>query len=607
MTVFSTKKIHWRKLDNAAKIFPAVSNRRDTRVFRFYCECVDTVEGMALQQALDKTITVYPLFQTVLRKGLFWFYMEKSTLSPQVKEECEPPCLNLYHRDQKNLLFQVTYYKNRINFEVFHALTDGTGAIQFLKELVKNYLILRYPKANLPDILLTEPDLTTQDHETDSFFKYYNRHPNKKGEKKHRSYQLTGAKTEYGDLSITEGVVSCKALLKKAKEYGVSLTVLLTSVLMWAIYEEMTLHRKKKPVVLMIPVNLRNYFTSSSMLNFWGWIEPAYHFDTKEASFEAIIAHVQEYFKRELTKEGLEQRVSQYMKLERNPILRLFPLEFKNLAMQLAVQLAKIEVTAVFSNLGVVKLPEEYTAYIQRFGVFTSTPKVELSTCSFQDDLVLSFASGFQNQNIERNFFRFLKKLGIEADMLTEQFPEKKKPVYEGLKFFQWFSFTCIAAACICVMVNIMFTPKSHWSVFVIGGALSMWGTLAVGFFKRHNLLKNALWQMLVLPLVCVIWDIFTGWHVWSVDYVLPGIYLTIQTSVIIITKLQKLPVEEYMIYHIMAGLLGLIPGVLALFHIPRFNLFCILCSGISFLWLTALLIFKRKELFSELYKKLHF
>lgn len=605
--MISGKKIHWRKLDNAAKIFPAVSNRKDTRVFRFYCECTDPVDGAALQEALYKTLDKYPLFQTVLRKGLFWYYMEKSSLMPQVREEYEPPCLNLYHRDKKNLLFQVTFYKNRINFEVFHALTDGTGAIQFLKELVKHYLILRYPEAALPDISLTEPDLTTHDQETDSFSKYYNRHPDKEGEKKKRSYQLTGARTGYGDMNITEGVVSCQVILKKAKEYGVSLTVLLTSVLMWAIYEEMTLRRKKKPVVLMIPVNLRNYFPSFSMLNFWGWIEPDFSFADRDCTFEDVIAHVQDYFKRELTKEGLEQRVSQYMKLERNPLLRLFPLEFKNLGMQLAVQLAKPEVTAVFSNLGVVKLPEEYAPYLKRFGVFTSTQKVELSTCSYQDDLVISFASGFQNQNIERNFFRLLKKLGIESTLLTGQFPEKKKPVYEGLKFFQWFSFACIAAACICVMVNIIFTPHIRWSAFVIGGAFSMWVALALGFFKRHNLLKNGIWQMLILPLVCVAWDLCTGWHAWSVDYVMPCIIFTVQISILIITKLQKLSVEDYMIYHILAGLIGLIPGILVLLGVTHFYLFCVLCSGISFLWLMALLIFRGKDLFTELYKKLHF
>lgn len=605
--MFGSKKIHWRKLDNAAKIFPAVSNRKDTRVFRFYCECTEPVEGGALQGALDKTLEKYPLFQTVLRKGLFWFYMEKSSLRSMVREENEPPCMNLYHRDKKTLLFQVTYFKNRINFEVFHALTDGTGAIQFLKELVKNYLLLRYPNAALPDISLTEQDLTVQDQETDSFSKYYNRHPEKKGEKKHRSYQLSGAKTSYGDMSITEAVVSCDSLLKKAKEYGVSLTVYLTCVLMWAIYEEMPVNKKRKTVVLMVPVNLRNFFPSFSMLNFWGWIEPFYRFSGKELTFEDVISHVKNYFKEELTKEGLEQRVSQYMKLERNPVLRFFPLEFKNLAMQLAVQLAKSEVTAVYSNLGAVKLPPEYAPFLRHFGVFTSTPKLELCTCSFQNDLVISITSGFQNQNIERNFFRILKDSGIDYTLCSEQFPKQDKPAYEGLKFFQWFSFSCITAACICIMINVIFTPHSHWSLFVIGGALSMWAALALGFFKRHNLLKNGIWQMLLLPLVCIVWDIGTGWHTWSVDYVMPCIFMTVQASILIITKLQKLPVEEYMIYHLMAGILGLIPGILVLFHIPVFSPLCILCSGISFLWLIAMLIFQKKDVFTELYKKLHF
>ena len=188
--MFSLKRDHWRKLDNAAKIFPATSNHRDTRVFRFYFECKDPIDGHALQQALDLNMEKYPLFLSVLRKGVFWFYMEKSDLKPLVKEESELPCLNLYLRDQKTLLFEVTYYKNRINFEVFHALTDGTGAGHFLKELVKNYLLFRYPDANLPDISLTEPDLTVQDQESDSFTKYY-KHDRKNTYLKTKSYQLS--------------------------------------------------------------------------------------------------------------------------------------------------------------------------------------------------------------------------------------------------------------------------------------------------------------------------------------------------------------------------------------------------------------------------------
>ena len=77
-----------------------------------------------------------------MRKGLFWHYLEKSNLKPVVTEEFKEPCSNLYVRDKKSLLFEVTYYKRRINFEVFHVLTDGTGATCFLKEIVKHYIVL---------------------------------------------------------------------------------------------------------------------------------------------------------------------------------------------------------------------------------------------------------------------------------------------------------------------------------------------------------------------------------------------------------------------------------------------------------------------------------
>lgn len=67
----------WRKLDNAALAFPLVTGKNDSRVFRFYCQLKEEVDPDILQKALDQTMEKYPLFQAVLRKGLFWFYLER--------------------------------------------------------------------------------------------------------------------------------------------------------------------------------------------------------------------------------------------------------------------------------------------------------------------------------------------------------------------------------------------------------------------------------------------------------------------------------------------------------------------------------------------------
>ena len=111
----------WRKLDNAALAFPPSTDKNDTRVFRMYCELTEEISPRILQDALDRTMEKYPLFQVVLRKGLFWFYLERRDIRAVAKEEKKPPCSRLYIPDKKSLLFEVSYYENRINFEVYHA------------------------------------------------------------------------------------------------------------------------------------------------------------------------------------------------------------------------------------------------------------------------------------------------------------------------------------------------------------------------------------------------------------------------------------------------------------------------------------------------------
>ncbi len=168
------KKIaSWSKLDNAAKIFPSTSNKRDTKVFRFACELYDQIDPTVLQQSLDQTIVDFPVYNSILKKGLFWYYFEASTIKPIVKEEEKPPCSPLYIHNKKNLLFEVTYYNKRINLEVYHALSDGTGALQFLRSLVYHYITKLHPEKFENKSSLIDYDASDTQKMDDSFKKYY--------------------------------------------------------------------------------------------------------------------------------------------------------------------------------------------------------------------------------------------------------------------------------------------------------------------------------------------------------------------------------------------------------------------------------------------------
>lgn len=594
----------WRKLDNAALAFPLVTGKNDTRVFRFYCQLKETVDGEVLQQALDQTMEKYPLFQAVLRKGLFWFYLERRDIHATVKQEKRPPCSSLYIPDKKSLLFQVSYHNNRMNFEVFHGLTDGTGAMNFLEELVQNYLILAHPETELPRVE-HEEEITPGDQEEDSFSQYYSSEIPRNKEKKPAAVKLKGEKLVHSDMDITEVILNVKETLAKARSYGVSITILLTAMLLCSIQEEIPRNRQKKPVTLMIPVNLRNYFPSQSMGNFFGWIEVGYVFE-EDTSFEEVLASVKQQFQKQLQKDKIAMNMNGYVRIEKNPFVRAVPLEIKKFFLMAGANLGSRSITAVYSNIGIIRLPEEYKEYIERFGIFASTDSLQLCSCSYGNQLVLGFTSKIPDDSIQRNFMKMLKKEEISYKEEKNEFPgcgeiQQK----EDRKVMQIFSFLCIVVAVVCGMLNYLTLETLNWFWFAAAGCFCGWLVVFVAYAKRRNILKNETWQLLIITVLCILWDHFTGWRGWSLDFVFPFGSLAVLGSVPVIARVNHLESEEYLYYFMQAAMIGCVPLILLWTDLVHYKIPSVVCVGISFLVLAGLFIFQKKNMTREFHKKL--
>ena len=594
----------WRKLDNAALAFPLVTGKNDTRVFRFYCQLKETVDGEVLQQALDQTMEKYPLFQAVLRKGLFWFYLERRDIHATVKQEKRPPCSSLYIPDKKSLLFQVSYHNNRINFEVFHGLTDGTGAMNFLEELVQNYLILAHPETELPRVE-HEEEITPGDQEEDSFSQYYSSEIPRNKEKKPAAVKLKGEKLVHSDMDITEVILNVKETLAKARSYGVSITILLTAMLLCSIQEEIPRNRQKKPVTLMIPVNLRNYFPSQSMGNFFGWIEVGYVFE-EDTSFEKVLFSVKHQFQEQLQKDKIAMNMNGYVRIEKNPFVRAVPLEIKKFFLMAGANLGSRSITAVYSNIGIIRLPEEYKEYIERFGIFASTDSLQLCSCSYGEQLVLGFTSKIPDDSIQRNFMKMLKKEEISYKEEKNEFPgcgeiQQK----EDRKVMQTFSFLCIVVAVVCGMLNYLTLETLNWFWFAAAGCFCGWLVVFVAYAKRRNILKNEAWQLLIITVLCILWDHFTGWRGWSLDFVFPFGSLAVLGSVPVIARVNHLESEEYLYYFMQAAMIGCVPLILLWTGLVHYKIPSVVCVGISFLVLAGLFIFQKKNMTREFHKKL--
>ena len=415
----------WTRLDNAAKIFPSTSTREDAKVFRFSCELMEPVKQPVLQRALEKTLDAFPLYRSVLKRGLFWYYLEASELPAVAKPEEKPPVSPIYLRDRRTLLFEVTYYQNRINLEVFHALTDGTGALQFLRTLVYHYLAMEHPEAFAEGKMTLDYDASETQKNDDSFQRYYSSEKKKKREKQKNhtkfAYRIRGQKVPENRTSVIEGVMSVQEVMAKAHEYGATMTVLLASVMMRAIYEEMPERKKKRPVVITIPVNLRKFFSSVSARNFFSIVNIGYDFRNNPPELEEIIPYVAKRFREELTEERLAARMNSLASIERNFLTRIVPLVVKDEGLKIAYDYTAAEATASLSNVGRITMPDKLAQYIRLFDVFVSTDKLQICMCSFHDTLTVSFTSNFLSTDIQRRFFRTLTGMGIEVEIVANR------------------------------------------------------------------------------------------------------------------------------------------------------------------------------------------
>ena len=89
----SEKKINkWRKLDNSAKIFPIISNKRFSSVFRLSAILKEEIKKEILIKATNNALEKFSDFKVVLKKGVFWYYFEENTKPIFIEEENTYPC-----------------------------------------------------------------------------------------------------------------------------------------------------------------------------------------------------------------------------------------------------------------------------------------------------------------------------------------------------------------------------------------------------------------------------------------------------------------------------------------------------------------------------------
>jgi len=186
-----------------------------------------------------------------------------------------------------------------------------------------------------------------------------------------------------------------------------------------------------------------------------------------------------------------------------------------------------------------------------------------------------------------------------------EVFPEI--PVtYHNNVIFRMLIFLSISIIVMSFAVNAMFPTEVNWSMLVISGILCMWISLGVVIKKRNNIPKSIVWQVAIISILAVVWDWRTGWKGWSIDFVIPIACVVAMIVMYVTAKIMHLSVRNFLIYMLMDGIFGIIPFAFLLLNILNYRYPSIICTTVSIISLSAIIIFEGENIKEELNKRMH-
>lgn len=401
----------WYRLDNAAKVFPSVASTKNTSVYRISVLMTETVDKTLLQKSVEHIMPRFPMLFVQLRRGVFWNYFDANSQTFIVEEESSDPCRTIHPKVNNGYMMRIFYFNKRISLEMFHSLTDGVGALEFLKSLLYYYMTFSGHTINPEDkVLLVDDGLQVNDYE-DSFSHFYDAQPGGLP-KQEKAYRIRGTRFENYGTNVITGTMNTSALHAVAKANNSTITAYLVALLIVSICKTRIKYGwHRRPVVVSVPVNLRRVFPSKTLRNFFGVVNVDAR-PSKDISMESILGHINESLKEKTQRENLVKVIVSNLKYETNVFAKGVPLFFKEAFIGIGYCLfSEIKKTISLSNLGNLALPADMAPMIEQVDTLlylTKRSPINCGVCAVNDRISISFTRTIEETDIIQYFFSYL-------------------------------------------------------------------------------------------------------------------------------------------------------------------------------------------------------
>ena len=419
---YKEKPTNWYPLDNGAKIYPLSMKEDWMSVYRVSFYLKEEVIPEVLQMALNFTMKRFPTFRTSIRKGFFWNYIDGIKKRFSIKLDQELPCSHINVSNARRQSFKIIYYDKRISLEVFHVLTDGTGASIFLATLVGEYLKLLGASFSYNETVLDINEKPTKEEIIDEF-------KVKKEESKTKGLIERKALSVDGKLSK---IKPCQLLhfdfsLKEIKEFAKLKGATLTEIILTFIFISLSYSTSKEGILkIQVPVNMRKFYKSKTLRNFS--LYTSINIERKSIKdFDEVLKEVQKQMQEKTSKESLTGMMRYANRLVNS--IKFIPLFIKKpIANFIYGSLSDKSSTTVLSNLGKINVP--YSEYINKMDFLLGTTisnKVLFTMISANDILTLSISKFTTNTSIENNLFNLFNQKKLNVKVYGSEVYENRK------------------------------------------------------------------------------------------------------------------------------------------------------------------------------------
>ena len=411
---YARPSVMWFPLDDAAKIYPISMEHGSQQVFRMSVYFKEDVVPELLQMALTFTIKRFASFATTLKKGFFWHYLDMVKRRFSIEEEHDVLCQPIKVSLSGSQSFRLMYYQNRVSAEFFHVLTDGTGAMTFFKCLISEYLRLCGVKAPLGDIWNVNDTPTVEEFE--NAFTKVEKAKNSSGFVDKVAAQMNGRLTRRRPCRILHFKMNADRLRTVAKANGATVTAYLLMQMFYACSaatDELT-----GDINIQLPVNMRKFYPSKTVRNFsmyCGIRIPIERIGNKEELLAEINAQIVEKAEKEKMREMITAAVNLVSSI------RLIPLAIKQpIAKMVYGMLGEKIYTTTFSNLGVIRFPEELMEHIDYMDFCLGaqvTNRLACAAVTCGDVATFSISKMTADPAFEEKMYQLLTNDGIDVEV----------------------------------------------------------------------------------------------------------------------------------------------------------------------------------------------